>query len=71
MGKITICDFCERSKFLGARLKVRGKRLGFLPRMLGHATYDIILCDECYYGMQEYISKEVVKNARRKTRRNT
>lgn len=58
MSKVHICDFCERQKFIGIRLKVRGKRWHFLPGMSGAAVYKLELCDNCYDKMVVYIGSK-------------
>lgn len=58
MGKISVCDFCQRGRFLGVELKVYGKRWGFVPGMFGSAKYKLELCHECYVEMQNYIGQK-------------
>lgn len=60
MARISVCDFCRRGEFTGTKVKVRGKRWGFLPGMLGVATYKLELCDECYTEMEKYIGDKVI-----------
>ena len=60
MSRQTVCDFCERPKFLGIRLKLRGTRFGFVPGMLGAARYRLELCDDCYDEMVEYIERKTL-----------